>query len=467
MRFQKNNEFQLKQHHCRGREIFLPMEKPLNILVCTVKSWNSKVGDNTFPLLLEQYPKAHIASLFIREEHPDSPVCNRYFRISESRMMRSILHRGEKTGYLVPEHEPRQEEQPGLYAHKKRFYYTKLFCREIVWKLGKWKTKELEQFLADFAPDVVIYEMSRYIHLNHIVMYILQKTQAAGVGCFWDDTFTYKQENSLGYKALRFFQRRNLKKLAGKTHAFFAITPKTKKEADAFFGIDSTVLTKPIPAATEYAEPNYSFPLRMLYTGNVGIGRLEVLKLIVDELQKLNADHIRLTLEVYTNTPLSEEDRQQLQTDYSTVYPPVPQEEALKLQKEADILLFVESLGADNQMARLSFSTKITDYYAAGKCIFAVGNKDLAPMELFVENDSAVTAFSAEELRRKLHQLSDTALLTEYARKAFAAGQAHHSCDSTRKVFFGNALLWRHSKNGLTSVNPRDIIPASHLARRL
>ena len=32
-----------------------------------------------------------------------------------------------------------------------------LFAREILWYLGKWKTKELDSFLEEFKPDVVFF----------------------------------------------------------------------------------------------------------------------------------------------------------------------------------------------------------------------------------------------------------------------------------------------------------------------
>jgi hypothetical protein len=184
------------------------------ILVCTANSWNSRVGDNTFPLLLEGLPVENISNLFIREETPDSPVCDNYFRISEGKGMKSIFKPSLKTGEGVikgaEDNSQLQDEQKELYSKKARFYYTKLFIRELIWFMGKWKTKELDQFIEEASPDIVIYEMSRYMHLNNIVRYIIKKSGAMGVGCFWDDTFTYKQEKSFGYKALRFFQRKNL-----------------------------------------------------------------------------------------------------------------------------------------------------------------------------------------------------------------------------------------------------------------
>lgn len=410
------------------------------ILVCTANSWNSRVGDNTFPLLLEGLPVENISNLFIREETPDSPVCDNYFRISEGKVMKSIFKPSVKTGENVvkgtEDNSQLQDEQKELYSKKAKFYYTKLFIRELIWFMGKWKTKELDQFIEEASPDIVIYEMSRYMHLNNIVRYIIKKSGARGIGCFWDDTFTYKQEKSFGYKALRFFQRKNLKRLAGETKEFFAITPKTKREADEFFNISCTVLTKAITEFSQYKEPTGELPLKMLYTGNLAIGRDETMLLIADALKELNKDGTKITLDIYTNTALSDKYKNGLNTEYSKLHDAIPQSEAIEKQKEEDILLFVESLKDDNKIARLSFSTKITDYYAAGKCIFAVGNKDLAPVELFVEEDSAVVVTEADEIQEKISQLVNMETLKKYSARAYETGKRSYSAEVVKEKFF-------------------------------
>ena len=56
-------------------------------------------------------------------------------------------------------------------------------------------------------------------------------------------------------------------------------------------------------------------------------------------------------------------------------------------------MLFAEAVdGEAAKISRLSFSTKLTDYFASGKCIFAVGNEDTAPME-YLKNEDAFNFF--------------------------------------------------------------------------
>ena len=422
----------------------------MKILVFTINAWNSIVGDNTWPSLLSQYSSEDIANLYIRDEIPDSEICSKYFCISENRVIKSIFKRGLKTGEEV-QAKPLSEGEVSqdLLEHNKRYAkmkkkrrYSMLLARELCWKFGKWKTKELDAFLDSFKPDVILHGMDGYIHMNRLVRYAIKRTGAKAVGYIWDDNFTYKQSKKVGYKIYRYFQRKSLKKLAKQTQDFFAITPKTKSEAEAFFGINCTVLSKPLnvqPVAENYT--NVKFPLRMLYTGNLLIGRDESLKKLSNALTKLNAQGTKILLDVYTQTQLMEEQLQRIETDFCKIHAPIPQKEVLQKQRESDILLFMEDISDDNLMARLSFSTKITDYFSAGKCIFAIGNEDLAPMQYLQETKSAIVVTREEEILEKLEALLNVSELQEYAQCATQCGLMYHKEDFVRETF--NAVLER------------------------
>ncbi len=419
------------------------------ILICTVDSWNSKLSassSNTFSALFSQYDAGELANIYIREELPDSRVCSRYFQISEQRVIKSLLKPKVKTGREVQATEEMSEADREVLEKANELYgrnrakrsYLKLFIRELIWLFGGWKTKELKAFLEDFAPDVVIYSMEGYIHFNRLCRYAVKHTGAKAIGYFWDDNFTYKQLKSFGYKALRFFQRRSLKKLAKNTDCFWAITPKTKKEADSFFGIDSVLLTKPadMPELDFFHPKTPELPLKIVYTGNLAIGRASTIVALSKELDKLNSEGKSLMeLEVYTPTALQPHEAQALGKT-THIHPPVPMEEVVAIQQQADILLFAEDIdGPLSKKARLSFSTKITDYFKAGKCILALGNADTAPMEYFRETDSAICVTDKEELGRTLRTiLQNPQMLHGYARRAYQCGLENHNGEKIRQT---------------------------------
>lgn len=416
------------------------------ILICTIESWNSKVGANTFSTLFKDYPSENLANVYIREELPDSKCCKRYFQISEIKAFKSILNRRIKTGrevkstkYVNADDEDTINKSKNLYnINRKKRSYFKLFIRELLWFLSKWKTKELDDFINEFNPDIVLFGMEGYIHFNRICRYIVKKTKAKAVGYFWDDNFTYKQmPNNVGRNFLRFFQRKSLKKLVGVTDSFWAITEKTKEESDEFFGIDCKVLTKPIDFEEneKWTRNIIHQPIRMLYTGNLLIGRFNVIKTISNALDKINVNEPKIILDIYTASYLTKEQLNSL-GNYVNVNEAVTQEEVINLQKKADVLLFVEAYNDENsKIARLSFSTKLTDYFHSGKCIFAIGDKDIAPIEYLIENDAALCASSDAEILNCLNKIiCDDDLMNYYGERSYNLGLNNHSRSKINKV---------------------------------
>lgn len=415
----------------------------MKILVVTVTSWNSKIGANSWATLLENFDSKSIANICIRDEIPDSKVCSRYFCISESKILKSVFKRKIKTGKEVEAQteitDSTLSEHNARYAkYSKKRRYSMLLARELAWKLGKWKTDELNQFLDSFKPDIILHSMEGYIHLNRITEYAIERTGAKAIGYIWDDNFTYKQRSELGYKLYRFFQRKSLKRLAKKNDGFFAISEKTKKEADEFFGISSVVLTKPLSSMPEVNYGEIKKPISMLYTGNLLIGRDRSLLRLVNAIKRLGLDS-SFKIDVYTGTRLIDEVRNGIECDFCKIHAPIPQNEVLEKQKKADILLFLEDTdGKDAKVARLSFSTKTTDYLSSGRCIFAIGNKDIAPMEYLESNRCAIVACDDIEIEKSLSLINENPeRLIEFANAARKTGLENHSRKKIEETFFG------------------------------
>ena len=183
------------------------MKKSMKILVITVPSWNSKIGANSWATLLEAYSPKNIASIYIRDEIPDCKVCSKYFNISENKIIKSLFDRRIKTGSEVLSRIDNGVIDINLQEHNRRYAkmkkkrkYSMLLAREFIWKMGKWRTQELDAFLDDFKPDIILHSMDGYIHLNRIIEYSIRRTKAKAIGYIWDDNFSYKQSSKVGYK---------------------------------------------------------------------------------------------------------------------------------------------------------------------------------------------------------------------------------------------------------------------------
>lgn len=409
------------------------------ILISSVGCWNDTVGADTYSALFEGYEASKIANLYIREEMPNSSVCQRYYKISESRVIRSLVDRRVQTGRELFGNGPMVADAADMQAlrdSKTRYERLRrnrswilLYARELIWKLGRWRTPELDAFIDGFCPEIVMFGMEGYVHFNRINRYIVKRTGAKAVGYFYDDNFTYEQHPwSIGYRIYRFFQRRDLRKTAKVCAAFFAISPKTQRECDAFFGIQSVLLTKPARFASENWVPyNAHSPVKMLYTGNLLYGRIQSIELLGEAMHRMNSQGVKVVLDVYTTTDVSEKEARRLDSAIC-LHTRVPQDEILELQKRADVLVFVEDLsGPNRRVARLSFSTKLTDYLQSGKCVFAIGAPDIAPIEYLRSEDAAICATSEGDVFRELQSLVENpALISAYGRRAYECARRNH-----------------------------------------
>lgn len=421
------------------------MKKP-KILVATVGAWSSLTGTNTMSALMRDYGAENVAVLYIRADLSDSKSASRYFHIYEGRVMKSFFRPRIQTGEefrpedinVSAKSSDQILENARYSSFKKHRWGIFLFAREFVWLLGKWKSKELDSFLDDFNPDVLVCPIESYIHFNRINEYIIKKKCPRVIGFLWDDNFTYKQNHNLWHQLHRFWLRRSVRRMVNYCEDVVSLSPKMKREADAEFGVDSVLITKPIYNLAEYKEYQISYPLHILYTGSLYVNRDKTIATIVEAIQEVNSKEQKVILDVYTASQIQPAMERKIKVEgCCVVHEPVKQEEVLELQKHADVLLFVEDLesktGGD---ARLSFSTKITDYLCSGKCIWAVGSKEMSAIEYLYDMDAALCSMNKESIKTHLNSLLDNKMVNYYAFKAWRCGNERHSASNTTEKLY-------------------------------
>ena len=411
------------------------------VLVTTVPSWSSRGGSDTMSSLMMDYGADNVASLYIRADKSDSPAASRYFHIFENAVLKSIIYRGVKTGVSfqpedikIDESTSEMETEKATYRKAGKFNRSMLMLfREVIWKLGKWKSPEMVSFLNDFNPEVLFCPIEGYIHFNSINEYIIKKYHPRVVGIIWDDNFTFKQEPyNFWHQVHRFWLRRSVKRMIKKCDTVFALSPKMKEEVDKEFGIQSELLTKPIFNKGVFQPYEPQTPVRVLYTGKLIIGRDKTIAEVVDAIREVNKDGQKIVLDIYTNTELTPNMEARINVPgCCNLHAPIPQSEVFKKQAEADVLLFAESLSDKSKTARLSFSTKLTDYFSAGKCVWGVGNTDLGPIDYLRTEDAGLVSTDKESIIQVITSIANTpAIVSEYAKKAYDCGVRNHDAQT-------------------------------------
>lgn len=413
------------------------MELP-KVLVVSTNAWRDNTGIHTLIELFSCWDPDRLAQLYTKSVLPSTRICHRFFQISENAVLRSVWRRRLSTGReLTAAYRPSAEDERHAAAEatlyrKGRAHASWLLgiAREFVWKLGRWKTPELDAFLRDYKPDVLFLPIYPTIYMNRLQAYVQKQTGCPAVCYLADDNYTYKP---LGYNPFsyihRFFLRRSIRKVVSRCARMFVIAPKQKREYDRLFGTDSILLTKGIDVSSLPSAPRPAGdPLRLVYTGKLIIGRWKSLAAIAEALGAINADRTRMTLDIYTTDPLNKRQQALLNRNGAQVRGAVPLSEVEAVQRAADVLVFVESLDRRyRQIARLSFSTKLTDYLKSGRCIFAIGDRDIAPIEYLRQHQAAEVATSYGEILPALRRLADSPeTVVAYGERALETGRRYH-----------------------------------------
>lgn len=380
------------------------------VLVSSIDVWNTDSGSDTFTNLLSGYDASRVANIYFRSGIPTSTAADKFFFISENAVIKSIFQKSIITGWDVQqvgnEDVKKQMDECKKTEIKRYSYLAKhrwwlfIFVREFLWKIGKWNSNELEKFLDDYKPDLLFCPVESYIHFNRVNEYIIEKTGIPLITYMWDDNFSYKGCTSLGAYLHRFFLRKSVKKILKKSQKTFAISPKMQDELKDVFSIETELLTK--GGIIKEKINNFrtiNSPLKMVYTGKLAYGRLETIQLVSKIIGKINQNEVKIQFEIYTGSVLNKKDLVKLGEPGVIFCGSVSQDKIADIHNGADLLLLVEALTSKHKYdARLSFSTKVVDYLLAGKCIVAVGAKDIASIEYLKDNNAALCVSSSEEL---------------------------------------------------------------------
>lgn len=434
-------------------DIKIEEKKLPKILSISLSTWRSDSGIHTQTDLFKFWNKDRLAQIYTKSDLPNTPVCNSFYQISENEIIKSTYNR-KKVGRRVyntdingidSETQKAIEAEKKLYkmAHKKKSWFMTII-REIVWFLGNWKTKELENFILEEKPDIYFIPIYPVVYMGKIQLYILKKYPKPYVCYLADDNYSYKScgKNIFSY-IHRFMLRKVVKELAVNCTEMFTITDIEAKETDELFGTKSIVLTKGINyEGLTFEKKKPLIPIKMVYTGNLLIGRANSLVEISKALAKINKNGQKIVLDIYSPTILDKETMKYLNMNGCHFRGKVSKDKVDEIQKSADIVIFVESLEKEHRYdARLSFSTKLTDYFKNGKCIFAIGDRSIAPMIYLKENNCAITVNEYDEIEGKLRMLIEhPEEIEKYSKNAFECGKKNHNERDIKKIFIDTFL---------------------------
>ena len=417
-------------------------DKPLRILVLTLAPWNYKnCTGSTQSSIFEGMENIQVANIYCRYGNPDNAIVSRYFQTTEKSMLNHILHK-TPSGFerFFDKSKQAQSNTDVLNdGENKLFNWMRIlrfqifyWGQELFWKLGLWKSKELENFVKDFNPDVLWVPIYYTCYTNNLALYLKKITNKKMACYISDDNYTMHQFSlSPFYWIDRLIKRPKIKKVIKECSQLYVITEKQKQEYDDIFNINSKVLTKGANFKNEIIVPQVHDPIRLVYMGSLGFNRWKSLAKFSSTLAKLKDEGINAFLSIYTMTPLTDKIRNKLEIEnVSKIQPTISNEEIDPTFQNNDILIHVEPTDLKNTLYyRLSFSTKLVDYFRNGRCIIAYGG-NTGSMDYLSSNDCGIVINHKDDLYQKLKEiLTNPRLIKEYSHKCYEIGVRNHQIE--------------------------------------
>lgn len=424
------------------------------VLIVSRGVWDETQGtSSTLTNLFQNYEADKLAHIYIETKTPNTQCCRLFFQISEVSLIHKIFHWRTKTGFIintetidnvvVDEKKAAQEENTMIFVRKHRLIIFN-FIREILWLLNGWKSKELKKFIADFNPDLIWLDGSPLPLMNRLHCYVLDVAKKPASIFMQDDVYTYEScSKNIWSRLYKCLLRTQVRRVVSKCDNMFVASLKMKREYDEIFDVNSTFITKGIDLLDiNWQSYNVHRPIRMTYLGQVIYGRIYSLIAVANALKNINKAEVKLQFEIYTNNQISEDlKRQLLNSNGVKLMPPVTYPEVPSVINNSDVVVFVESFEKKyKNIARLSFSTKISDYFASGRAILAIGPSDNASIEYFRDEDAALIATNEEQIQIQLNHLIQDDYVSKYAKKAYNCGYKNHEKQMMDEKVFGKLI---------------------------
>ena len=421
------------------------------------ESNNPKLKD-TETNIFAQYPSKNISQVYIESTLPNTVTSSRFFQLSEVRLLKGILNRNIIVGKEVKSTsiketsslDAKDEKRVFDFVRKNRWFFFELL-REILWLRNSWRSEKLTLFIAQNKTDVLFCFGSPLIFMCRLQWFLIKSTNLPYCYYLMDDTITKKAITGQSYlrKIYRQILIKKVSALILNASEVFVVSEKMKREVDKKYNIKSTILTKSVSETTrvmkQYKDDDI---LKFVYVGQLLYGRRDTLVELSLAIKKLNEGGKKVELHIYTNNEIGKDTLRILNDcDNSFVHESVPYEEVSVVLTNHDVLVFIEGTSEKTKsIARLSFSTKITDYLEANRPIFAIGPEASSPISYLKENQAAIVVDSIENISTSLFYIVENRKqLSFYAEKAYRIGKIKH----------GKTLMLSRLVNGLLKANQK------------
>ena len=386
------------------------MQEPrLLIISHNIIDSSNNVG-KTVISLLKHWPRKNVRSIYLRNEIRNTMLCDDSYMITDM----DIIHNSYKFSsqncgnrVTITDKQKAKSGNEGAYRLGNKRYPIISLARDILWHKQSWKNEEINHWIKEFKPDLILFIPNDYVLAFEIADYVKQLTGVPMITFFTDDSFYYNQKTSIIDSLRRKWLLKVGKRIVEESSGMICASDLMRKEYKVLFGKDSIVLGNCVEISNieMYTKTDESESFVFSYIGNLHSNRWKALIEIGQCLDVINeSNNKKCVLNVYSASDLGEKVWNTIRNVQSIcVKGSVPAAEVKSIQEGSDALVHIEAFDWKSKLStRLSMSTKIFEYMARNKPIFAYGPDDISSISFLRDGDFATVCSSSNELAREL-----------------------------------------------------------------
>ena len=369
--------------------------------------------------IFSNFKTNELCQLYFKKQDVDSESCKEFFCIDDRSMCKSILNRKYRTGRKVANNFKMENissnNKNNIMGYGRKKTGLTYCLRDFVWKIGKWNTEELKDWIVKQNISCIFLLAGDYTFPFDIAIN-LSKTYNLPLYVYFVDEYYRKNvgKQTIFAKFYKAIYRKKFKKLVKYSQQYFCISEAMCDFYKEQFGKSGIVLmntTKLI--REELGKEKSDKNLVISYIGNLDYDRWRNLVDIANVIE-----HKKLDSKIEFNVYSGESNHKIIEimntTKNLSFKGKISSSEVINKIKESDILLHVENFDKANiNNVKYSVSTKIPDLLASGKLLMAYGPKEVESINYIMRNNAGIIIDNVNDIANVLSDLIECKLNSE------------------------------------------------------
>ena len=407
----------------------------------------SNSNGRTLGNLFYGWPKENLAQFCVIAQDPMWELCDNYYCLEDQTVLNAFMHCKKAVGRRLVKQDTTSDSPTAVDTQRKhvgRKTLPRIMMREMVWAAKRWQSKDFEQWVNDFNPDLVVLQFGDSSFMIDIALSVAKSRNIPLVvynteGYYFFNKFWYYRSawDAVFFPLFKHGYRKSVRRLMQYAAHSVYLNDELKEDYDDEFHKPSTVIYNS-SSMQRFISPLFADKVpHISYLGGLGHGRDLAIMDVGEVLQSIDT---RFYIDVYG--PAMESVVKKIKISAGVRYHGTVSYDTVKeVMGKSDILFHVEpSSDSDNQL-RYGFSTKIADSVISGKCFVLYTPKDLACAKYVFDNHCGWTAETKDDLRDVLLRVINNKQEREkILEQAQIVAQKNHSYEGNARKF-QNILL--------------------------